>query len=70
MSATSTEYIVWGFNTQLGHPFNIPLKLTGGNLRHCRAEQAYRKQLGWTVGIYRQGDAPVALRLRAKTVAA
>jgi hypothetical protein len=66
----ATEYILWGFNAQRGYPFDIPLALTGGNLRHCRAEQAYRKGLGWTVGIYAKGDAPTGLRLLAEKAAA
>jgi hypothetical protein len=66
------EYVCWGFSAQLGYPFAIPLPLTGGGLRHCRAEQAYRKRLGvgWQTAIYRKGVAPVGLRLEAQQAAA
>lgn len=63
----STEYVVWGFSAHLGYPFAEPIPLTGGNLRHCRAEVTYRKGLGvgWQCAIYRKGDAPTGLRLIA-----
>jgi hypothetical protein len=63
-----SEWILWGYNARIGFPFNIPLALTGGNLRHCRAERtSYPEGNGWQLGIYRKGDAPVGLRLQAET---
>jgi len=63
----ATEYILWGFNHRIGHPFDVPLKLTGGSLGHCRAERAMYQGLraGWRVAIYREGDEPTGLRLQA-----
>lgn len=66
---SATEFVLWGFNARIGYPFNIPLKLTGGTVKHCRAERScYPKSAGWSLGIYRQGDAPVGLRLQAERV--
>jgi hypothetical protein len=57
------DHILWGFCAQLGSP--VPIKLEGGSLRTCHAEQVYREAQGWTCAIYLEGTAPVGLRLQA-----
>lgn len=58
-------FVLWGFNPAVP-VYRAPIAITGGSLRHCRAEQRMRKDEGWTFGIYLEGTAPVGLRLQAE----
>lgn len=64
MSKTSTDYTLWGFNQDVP-AYRVPIKITGGSLRHCRADQRMRQNEGWTFGTYQIGDEPTGLRLQA-----
>ena len=55
------ELVLWGF-----HPKHqpTPIKLA----KWSRSAQSWRESLGWTCGVYAQGDEPKALRLLAQGV--
>jgi hypothetical protein len=55
------EWVLWGFTRRVP----VPIKLTGGSLRHCRSEQKWYVLDKWTCAIYRKGTSPVGLRLQA-----
>lgn len=66
----TTEYIVWGYKSSL-LPEPYPIALTGGNLRHCRAELRQREtEGGWLLAIYAKGTAPTGLRQQVTEAAA
>lgn len=60
-----TDWVLWGFHPRYAN--GVPIKLVGGSLPRCRAEQTWRvkRERGWTCAIYREGTAPVGLREQA-----
>lgn len=63
------NYVLWGFHRlYLGPDGSMqPLRITAGSLAWCKVEQSYRsRQGGWTMAIYRAGDAPTGLRAQCE----
>lgn len=68
MSGTTT-FTLWGYKASYG--LTEPIRLSGGALRECRADQRMREsEGGWLLGIYRQGDAPEGLRAQVANLRA
>jgi hypothetical protein len=61
-----SAWVLWGFHPRYAD--GVPIKLTGGTLGHCRAEQTHRveREGDWTCAIYKRGAAPTGLREQAK----
>ena len=64
---SAARWVLWGFHAAYkgkdGRPY--PLRLAVGSQRDVNGERARRKRDGgWTMGTYRQGVAPVGLRLQ------
>lgn len=57
-------WVLWG--SKACYLNGIPIKLSSGNLSHCRMAQRAREREGsWLLAIYKAGTEPIGLRLQA-----
>lgn len=59
-------FVLWGYHPRV-LPEPYPIRLTGGNVGHCRAEGRERVAQGWLTQIYPEGARPVGLAARVVT---
>lgn len=52
------QYMLWGWRSHLKHP--LPIRITGGSKTHCLEQRRkyYNKRLGWTTGLFEEGEQP------------
>ena len=61
------EWVVWGFKHAV---LPMPIKLSGGALRTCRADLRRWESDGWKCAIYKAFTPPIGLREQAIGAAA
>lgn len=58
------DWVLWGSHQD--YAGGTAIKLTGGTLRRCKAQQGVRERDGgWLLAIYAKGTEPTGLRLQA-----
>ena len=63
------RFVLWGWRRD-GAYGPVPIPLTSGTLRRCRAEQAARGRegSGWMLGTYAEFDVPAGLRMQVAEI--